>query len=314
MPFEQFIIFFLLLLTGFFCKKYGVFSDSAVSGINKFIVNIGYPCLILVRTTALDMDHRIFGNFALTFLISLGFLLLYGVYARFYCRGKRFPDEDKPVAELSIMSSNNGFIGLPVAFSFFGDLGLFYMVACNIALNTTSYTYGIAQMNRGRTSNEPLNKKVKGLLLMFVSPKVSVPIAGIVLCYNHIALPPIADEFCGVVGAAATPMAMISIGTMLAGNFSIHSFRKRVVMETVLNRLFITPLICAAIIWRLPLDMLAKKIILLSNALPVAAIVAILCERYDRNKYLAGETIVISTLFSMATVPLVIWLMQIYFY
>jgi len=309
MPFEQFIIFFLLLITGFFCKKYNVFSDSAVSGINTFIIYIGYPCLILVRTTALDMDHRIFINFLFAFFINLGLLLLFGTYGRFYCRGKRFHDDDKPVAELALMSSNNGFIGFPVAVSFFGDLGLFYMVACNIALNTTFFTYGVSVMRRGRASNESFKKKAAGFFLMLASPKVSVAIAGIILCYNHITLPEIANDFCSIVGSIATPMAMISIGTMLAGNFGPRSFKKHAVMEPVLNRLFIVPLASAAIVWFLPLDPLVKTIIIVSNALPVATMVAILSEQYNQNKGLAGETIVISTLFSMVTVPLVIWLL-----
>jgi len=309
MPFEQFIIFFLLLLTGFFCKKYNVFSDSAVSGINTFIIYVGYPCLILVRTTALEMDHRIFSNFMLAFFINLGLLLLSGTYARLYCRGKRFYDADKPVAELAIISSNNGFIGFPVAVSFFGNLGLFYMVACNIALNTTFFSYGVSVMRRGRASGESFKKKLTGFFLMFASPKVSVAIAGIILCYNRIALPSIANDFCSIVGSTATPLAMISIGTMLAGNFGLQSFKKRIVMGSVMNRLFIMPLVSAAIVWFLPLDPLVKTIIIVSNALPVATMVAILSERYDQNKGLASETIVISTLFSMATVPLVIWLL-----
>ena len=144
---------------------------------------------------------------------------------------------------------------------------------------------------------------------MLASPKVSVAIAGIILCYNHITLPQIANDFCSIVGSIATPMAMISIGTMLAGNFGPRSFKKHAVMEPVLNRLFIVPLASAAIVWFLPLDPLVKTIIIVSNALPVATMVAILSEQYNQNKGLAGETIVISTLFSMVTVPLVIWLL-----
>jgi len=247
----------------------------------------------------------------LTFAIYLGLLFLFGVYGRLYCLGKRFSGEDRPVAELALMASNNGFIGFPVAVSFFGDLGLFYMVACNIALNTTFFTYGVAQMKRGRENpDEPFVKKLAGFLLMLASPKVSVAIIGIIFCYNSIELPGIANEFCNMVGNVATPMAMISIGTMLAGNFGLHSFKKRIVVEPVLNRLLIVPLITAAIVWRLPLDPLVKTIMMLSNALPTATMVAILSERYERDKGLAGESIVVSTLFSMVTVPFAIWLLQ----
>ena len=308
MPFEQFIIFFLLLLTGFFCKKLRVFSDSALNGINTFVVSVAYPCLILVRTTALEMDQDIFKNFIIALFINIGLVLVFGVYARLYCRGKRFEGIDRPVVEFAIMSPNNGFMGFPIAVTFFGDLGLLYMVACNVALNSMFFTYGITLLKRGQgIPGEPLWKKILQFLRMIAHQKVSAAIVGIVLCYNHIRLPVIAEDFLGVVGAVATPMAMISIGAMLAGGFGLHSFKKRVVLEAVLNKLFIIPAIAAVIIWFLPISPFVKTILIVSNTMPVATTASILSEQYGRDKSLAGEMLVISTLLSMATIPLAIW-------
>ncbi|MDR3364080.1 MAG: AEC family transporter [Clostridiales Family XIII bacterium] len=311
MPIGQFIVFFLLLLTGFFCKKYHVFTDAAVNAINKFIILIAYPCLILVRTTALDMDQRIFANFMLAAFVTLGLLLFLGAYAHLYGRARHFPAEDAPIAEFVIFSPNNGFMGFPIAFTFFGDIGLLYMVACNIALNTTFFTYGIALMKRGRRlpGESPL-KKIAVFFSMLINPKVSAAIVGIVLCSNHVKLPGIALDYLDSVGAVATPLAMISIGTMLAGGFGLGSFRKPIVIECVLNKLVIVPLIAAAIVLFLPLDPLVKTILIVSNALPVATTAPILAEQYGRYKDFAGEALVITTIFSMATVPFAVWLLH----
>jgi len=311
MPVEQFIIFFMLLITGFFCRKYGVFTDAAINAINKFIIFVGYPCLILGRTAALDMDHGIFINFLLSLFINIGLLLLFGAYARIYCRGGRFPEDDKPVIEFAIMSPNNGFMGFPVALAFFGDLGLLYMIGANIALNTVFFTYGVTLLNRGREiQSESVPKKLKRFLLMFAHPRLCAAFVGIVLCYNRIALPGFAMDYLNIVGSIAPALAMISIGTMLAGGFGLHSFRKRVVMEPVLNNLFVMPVIAFAIMWFLPLDPLVKTVLIVSSAMPVAAIVPIFAEQYGRNKGLAGETIVVATLFSMVTIPLAIWILS----
>jgi len=311
MPIEQFIIFFLLLITGFFCKKYGVLTDAAVNAVNKFIIIVGYPSLILARITALDMDHGIFINFLLALFINIGLLLAFGAYARVYCRGERFPDEDKPVVEFAIMSPNNGFMGFPVALAFFGDLGLLYMIGANVALNTVFFTYGVKLLNRGReVPKEPAPKRIKKLLLMFAHPKLSAAFVGIILCYNYIKLPDAAMGFLNTVGSIAPPLAMIAIGTMLAGGFGLHSFRKRIVMEPVINNLIVMPVIAAAIIWFLPLDPLLKTIIIVSSTMPVATMVPIFSEQYGRNKGLAGEIIVIATLFSMVTIPFTIWIIS----
>ena len=310
MPIDQFIIFFLLLLTGFFCKRFGVLTDPAVNSLNMFIINIAYPCLILGRTTGMDMDAQIFSSFMLALFINLGILLLFGVYARLCFRGKRFDGEDRSAMEFASISSNNGFMGFPIALTFFGDLGLLYMIACNIALNAMFFTYGILLLKRGRgIPGEPFGKKLRDFAKMIAHPKLSAAIVGIILCYNGIRLPEIAESYLSIVGEVTTPLVMVSIGTMLAGQFGLSSFKRRAVMVPALNKLFVVPAIAALIVWFLPLDPLVKTIIIISNALPVAAVVPILCEQYGRDKGLAGESLVITTLVSMVTIPLAVWLL-----
>ena len=310
MPADQFIIFFMLLLTGYFCKKYKVFTDLAINGINKFIIYIAYPSLILTKTAALEMESRIFVNFLMVIIISIGFFLLIGAYARLYCHGKRFEGEDRPALELAVLYPNNGFMGFPVAITFFGNFGLLYMVANNVAMNISMFTYGVTVLKRGRGSpGELFLKKTLKFLKMIANPNISAAIAGIIFCYNHVELPGIAGGFLDLVSAAATPLAMISIGTMLAGSMGLSTFKKRAVIEPIVNRLFVIPLIAAAIVWFLPLDSLVKTILVVANVLPTAAYVPILCEQYGRDKSLASEIVVVSTLFSMATIPFAIWLL-----
>ena len=310
MPIEQFVIFFMLLLTGFLCKKYGVLTDVAVNALNKFVIIVGYPCLILGRTAALEMGQGIFINFLLALFINIGFMLLVSFYAWIYCRGKRFPEEDKPVAEFAILASNNGFMGFPIALAFFGDIGLLYMVGANIALNTVFFTYGVKLLNRGREiPSESALKKLLNFLLMVAHPKLSAAFIGLILCYNHVVLPGFTMEFLNTVGSIAPPLAMISIGTMLAGGFGLHSFKKRIVMEPVLNNLIVVPVIAALVIWFLPIDPLVKTILIVSNTMPVATMVPIFTEQYGLNKGYAVETIVVATLFSMVTIPFAIWLL-----
>jgi predicted permease len=310
--YQQFAIFFLLLLTGLFCKKYKIFNDVVSGGINKFIIMVAYPCLIMARTSSLEMDHRIFVNFLFIVVFTLGLLFVFAVFGYFYCRVRRFSLEDAPIAEFSIMSPNNGFMGFPIAFAFFGDTGLLYMVASNVALNVMFFTYGIALMQRGNGKRpESFLKKLVEFLSLLVSPKVSAAIVGILLCYNHIQLPGLVMTYLESVGAVATPLAMISIGTMLAEGFGVHVMKNLVIIESVLCKLFVAPLICVAIVWFLPLDPLVKMILIMGNAMPTAATVPILAEQYKRNKGLAGSILVVSTIFSMITLPLAVWLLDL---
>jgi predicted permease len=310
--YQQFLIFFLLLSTGFFCKKYKILNDATTTGVNRFIIMVAYPCLIMARTSSLEMDHRIFANFLFTGVLTVGLLLVFAAFGYFYCRVRKFPAEDAPIAEFSIMSPNNGFMGFPIAFAFFGDMGLLYMVASNVALNTMFFTYGISLMRRGSDKRpESLVKKIVGFLSLLVNPKVSAAIVGIFLCYNHLQLPGLAMTYLESVGAVATPLAMVSIGTMLAEGFGLHVLKDRLIMEPALMKLFAVPLICVAIVCFLPLDPLVKTILIVGNALPTATTVPILAEQYKRNRGLAGSILVVSTIFSMATIPVAVWLLDL---
>ena len=311
MPFAQFLIFFMLLITGFFCKKYRMLTDTAVNAINKFIIVIGYPCLILARLTALDMDRAIFINFLLSLLISVGLLMLFAAYARLYCSGKRFPGEDRPVAESAIIYSNNTFMGFPIVITFYGDLGLLYMISANIAMNVVLFSYGITIFKRGqKTQDESASKKLQRLIKTMVHPGIIAAAAGIVLCYNRIELPGFLWDYLDIVGSVVVPMAIISIGTMLAGGFGLNSFKKKLVMEPVLNRLLVAPIITAIVVWFLPLDPLVKIILIVSHVLPVAVMVPMFEEQYGRNKGYAVELVVVSTILSMVTIPFAIWILQ----
>ena len=223
----------------------------------------------------------------------------------FLYRARRYTSDDAPISEFASMSPNNGFMGFPIAFTFFGDIGLLYMVASNIALNTMFFTYGIGLMNRGRNQRkESFVKKLVRFLSLIANPKVSCAIVGVVLCYNHIMLPSIAMDYLELVGGVATPLAMISIGTMLAGGFGPKSFVTLRVMEPTIYKLFLVPAITMLIVSFLPLDPIVKTILVIGNAMPVATTVAILTEQFSRNKSYAGELLAVSTILSIVTVPL----------
>ena len=276
-----------------------------INGVNKFVILVAYPCLILARTVSLEMSDKVFSNFIMTMFINFGLLMLFGLITYLIFRIRRYSGDDAPISEFASMSPNNGFMGFPIAVTFFGDIGLLYMVASNIALNTMFFTYGIGLMNRGRNQRkESFLKKLVRYLSLIVNPKVSCAIVGVVLCYNHIMLPDIAMNYLELVGAIATPLAMISIGTMLAGGFGPKSFVSPRVIEPAIYRLFLVPAITMIIVSFLPLDPMVKTILVIGNAMPVATTVAILTEQYGRNKSYAGELLAVSTILSIITVPL----------
>jgi len=53
-----------------------------------------------------------------------------------------------------------------------------------------------------------------------------------------------------------------------------------------------------------------KTILIVSSLMPVAAMVPMFAEQYDHNKGYSIEMVVISTIFSMATIPIALWILS----
>lgn len=306
--YQQFIILFGLILTGYLCRKRHIIDENMNRGMNRFIITIAYPCLILDRMGNLEMPEGVFENFIITTIISLVLFLILGGYAYLYVKTRKYSPEDAPVAEFAILAPNNGFIGFPITYTFFGDLGLLYMIACNLALNIIFFSYGIKLMKRGRElPGKPISAKIIEFIILLINPKISAAFIGLFLCNYEIRLPEMVNSYLSLVGGIATPMAMVFIGGTLATCKVKDTIKNRFVLEAALNKLLVAPVITLAIVWLMPLEPLVKTILVFCNAIPVATTVPIFSEQYDRNKKMASEILFVTTLLSMASIPLVIW-------
>ena len=307
--YQQFALLFLLIVTGFLCRKYNIVTDAMMSGLNKFIIVISFPCLILYRTSNLDIDHKIFTNFLITLLIFVCLMFIFALYAYFYTKARKFPRDDTPVIEFSICCPNNGFMGFPIAMVFFGDIGLLYMIACNLGLNVFFFSYGVLLMKRDRIEpGQSLKKKILELIFLLINPKICSAVVGLIICYNQINLPEIIDTYLSTVGAVASPMAMIYIGTTIVGGLSFSILKDRAVIEAGISKLLVVPIITILIVFFLPIDPLVKNTLIIANTLPVATTVPIFSQQYDRNKKLASEILIVSTIVSMVTIPMFVWI------
>ncbi len=300
----QFMIFFALLLTGYGCKKAKIIDEGMNRSINSFIINVAYPCLIIERIGSLEMEEGIFGKFLIILLLSGGFLALYGAYSFWYAKLRKFSKKDSGVAEFAMMSSNNGFMGFPIAFTFFGEYGLLYMVACNLSLNIMFFSYGIHLMTRNESHETMSAERIfKSVLKLIVNPKIVAAALGLIICGYEIQVPETMLNYLDLVGSIATPMAMIFIGSTLAGSRLLNIVKNKLILEIAVSKLFILPALTILILIFLPLDPMIKSICVLSCALPTATTVPIFAQQYEKNKDLASEALFFSTIVSLFSIP-----------
>lgn len=310
----RFLVLFALMATGYILAKKKVFDSNSTHAINKFIVYFAYPCLVVQKISALEMEKSTFANFIITLVLST--LLLYLGYGISYLYGKarKFPRENANVAEFSMASPNDGFMGFPVALLFFGDMGLLFMLAHNSALNLYFFTLGISMMKRNKEEKQGITMggMVKAVAKLIMNPNILALIVGLVLCGSGIKLPTPLNDYFLYVGNVATPMAMIYIGTSLAKSNFIEIIKDKRIVECSLMKLIWLPLITYGIMVFMPVSNLIKITCILGSCFPTAATVPMLAEQEQQDSRLGSEILFLSTVFSAVTIPLAIQLINMF--
>ena len=79
----------------------------------------------------------------------------------------------------------------------------------------------------------------------------------------HWTMPEAIDEYLVYIGNVSTPMAMIYIGSTLAGCSMLEILKDHIVIEGTLNKLIILPLLTYVLVILLPVDPLIKAMLIL---------------------------------------------------
>ena len=114
------------------------------------------------------------------------------------------------------------------------------------------------------------------------------------------------------VAALNTPLAMFTVGIYLAQTDLGSMLRRKSLYLVSAIRLLAVPVVSLLLLALLPSSFLDMKLaLLLAIACPVGSNVAVYAQLHGKDYPYAVETVVVSTLFSLLTIPLVVWLSTI---
>ncbi len=310
--YQQFFVLFAIIFTGYFFKKIGFINEKMTHGLNKFIVYFAYPCLLVISIGTIEMERALLKEFAIMVLFSCLFFAVYGLFSKGYGKFRHFPPRVSNVAEFSMSTPNDGFMGFPVALLFFGQHGLLLMMAHNVGFNLYAFTYGIHLLRRNKEDKAPLCLKrvVWDGLKLLANPNIIAAAIGFLLYFSGFSLDNVIGVYLEMIGRVATPMAMISIGTMLAGGKFFDMFKNHIVWESAMVKLVILPLLTWFGVMALPLPSIMKVILTLGCAFPTGATVTILTQQEGQNAELASKILFFTTMLSMGTIPLTLVFLQ----
>lgn len=296
--FQTMLKLFLLLVLGFVLFKCHIFDEYTNKKISALIVNVASPMLIISSIAGVEGSNKsiVFLMIGAGILMYIGFIILGKIINRLF----PFPKKDWPVYECMVVFANTGFMGYPVLLDVFGQEAVFYASLIHMAFNFFVYTYAIMCLTKGDDSEFKLNFKqllTPGIILIFV---------GIFIYLFDIQLPSVLMDTINSVGSLTAPLSMMMIGSSLAVYPIKDSFTDWRSYLFACVRLLIIPFVTMLICRLIHIDPYYANITIITNAMPVGSMVLMLATQYNANVKIVTRNIVVSTLLSVITIPIVV--------
>lgn len=296
--FQTMLKLFLLLILGFVLFKCHIFDEYTNKKISVLIVNVASPMLIISSIAGVEGSNKsiVFLMIGAGILMYIGFIILGKIINRIF----PFPKKDWPVYECMVVFANTGFMGYPVLLDVFGQEAVFYASLIHMAFNFFVYTYAIMCLTKGDDSEFKLNFKqllTPGIILIFV---------GIFIYLFDIQLPSVLMDTINSVGSLTAPLSMMMIGSSLAVYPIKDSFTDWRSYVFAFVRLMIVPFVTMIMCRLLHIDAYYANITIITNAMPVGSMVLMLATQYNANVKIVTRNIVVSTLLSVITIPIVV--------
>lgn len=284
---------FMLIIIGLTLKKTGIITQEGQKCLSDITVNVILPCNIISSFMGdMNASGEFIRNCSEAFFISLGiqmFSVFFGKYCFFCC-----PEDKRKIFTYGIIVSNSSFIGLPVIHSLYGATGVLYTSFFQIPVRLTMWSSGLALFTDvDRT--EAYKKLAKHPCI------VAVALGAAIMAFN-IPFPAFLQNTLDGISKCMVPVSMFAIGAMLAESDIRRLFDWQVLYYCLL-RLAVYPLLILGVLKLFNIDSILCNTIVLLSAMPMAGTTAILADKYGCGPEIASQTIFVSTLLSIVTLP-----------
>lgn len=294
--FLKLIPLYVTVALGWVAGRYLEASGRHIAGIMLYIVT---PSVVFSGVMAAPLSPEVI---LLPFLVFSFATVLAVVHVRFARRVLH--DGTANIIPLCVGSGNTGYFGVPVALLLFGEEGLALYIVCMLGVTLFESSVGFYLAARGRYDLKESLWRVARL------PSVYAFLAAVALNLSGIGIPevfmPLFDNLRGAYSVLGMMIIGMSISSLrgLVGNLQFTGL-------AFFGKFVAWPLLAAAF-WWLDTHMLGiyelavHKAIFLISITPIAANTVVIATLLDTSPRQAAGTVMLTTLFGLAYVPLMI--------
>ena len=289
----------IMIGLGYFLKRIDFLSEKDIDPFNKIVMYILMPCMIF---------HAIYGA-DLSLIPKLGilpFIILVssfatGIVSYFILKQFKLDDIKLWSVLVTVMIANTAFMGYPVTLGIYGQAGFLRAIFCDMATLCIFLILSFVLILKFGGTIKTAVKKIA-----FFPPLWAVVLG---LCFNWLNIPigSVLDYTVNYLGQGAIPLIMVTLG--LSIDFSALSRSKSMIVFTSIMKLAFFPMVAFLIVNYLGLVNLEYSVAVVEAAMPSGMMSLLLSITYKLDYELTSDCILINTVISLITLPVIIMIL-----
>ena len=297
--------FFALVLCGYLAARYRMLPENAVPALNTFVLYFALPCMLFRFASGTPdgdiVNVPVFLAYMVTGLAGLGFF----AGAMRFVAGESV--RDSAFAALAASWSNWGYMGIPLIPALLGQAALAPLIVAGMADMLVVISAALALASLGNQSRGGVRAALTGALIHVArNPLAWAVIAGGMFSAFALRLPTPMDQFARLLGEAAGPVALFTIGVSLYRP-GAPAWGAGVLLIAAAKLVLHPFLVGVVVIFVFRLTQLEVHTLVLAAALPVGSTVFLFAERQGANAERIAAAILVSTALAFVTFSTLCW-------
>lgn len=293
----QNVILLVYILLGLLMAKKDWLEKEAQGTFSVLITNFALPCAVFNSfqiAYSKEILQVILRSLGLALVFFTALYLLSVAFAKVF----RIPAELRSNWIGCSTFSSVLFMGIPIVDALFGELGLVILISFNTIGNL--FLFGLGEsIFAGKVLVSP--RKI------LTTPAIIAAVLGFLCFIFQITVPQVVSTPIQAIAGFTTPLAMMINGALLSRTLSLKLFTKVSIVQFCLVRLLLIPIALILFFKLFVKDALLLQIVSLVSCMPSGAVNSVFAEKYSGQGKVASEFIIVSTLLSIVTIPLVFY-------
>ncbi len=321
--------FFGLVLCGYLAARQGVLPAAAIPGLNAFVLYFALPCMLYRFGASMPFAELIDAGLMLVYLISALVMVFFSI-AMTWTRSPGQDGVDLRNASFGALVAafpNTGFMGVPLLVALMGQQAAGPAIGSILIdlIITSTLCIALAQAQHQAIGDETYAHQadrpsagaaaLRSLRGAMTNPLPWSIALGAAAAALGVALPGPIDQIVKMLGDAATPVALFTIGSVL-WRAEQHAHTRTPIGQFVpvaLMKLLIHPALVLSVglvakACGVAVPAFGLTVLVLVAALPSASNVSLLAERFGADNGRVARIIMASTVLAFGSFSLLAWL------